>query len=439
MALSRAGKDIFPDKSKTCRALHNILASQHFWRNLAAGFRPDPTLGSQLDDYSTKELMQWTLRRLRSQAQLNSSDPLRFHARMIAFENVENVGRTDRVELLSGGRWMFSFHECGAGYVTDLDEEQPQPRILFTRPSEYAFHGSCTWVDQDQPLPSLYVAVFNHHMKEHQKGNIFRISFKKDSSTTFIVKRLSVIRDGPYQAIRMSTAVSKEYFIQQITQLHVPEGVSKLQLRRFSPRASTGTMPIVERPIPITSGPAHLFFLPGNRIGSITRNGIEILSFNNSTAADGTAMLDLVSVHHIPGPHDPDRMSPPFIKSNHIYLLSAYRDTLERIIIDHDTAVPPTSEEIGKVVYDRSRPTGQACFGPSTCVLIPSYSKPLLELATCEFNAPGAPHISCREYDRTYDPPLSRPLMALAFDETSGRVVFETDLHKGRPLVMEFI
>ncbi|KAF9441945.1 hypothetical protein P691DRAFT_779619 [Macrolepiota fuliginosa MF-IS2] len=382
--------------------------------------------------------MRWTLRSLRARARLNSSDPLRFHPRMIGFKS---VGRTDRVELLSGGRWMFSVHECGAGYVTDLDEEQPRPRVLFNRSGEYTLNNSCTWVDRDQPLPSLYVAVFNRHMQEYQKGRIciFRISFKKDSSTTFLVKRLSVTRDGPYQAIRMSAAVSKEYFIQQITQIHVPGGMSKLQLRRFSPRASTGAMPIVERPIPITSGPAHLFFLPGNRIGFITRNSIEILCFNNSTAADGTATLDLISIHHISGPHDPDRMSPPFIKSDHIYLVSAYRDTLERIIIDHDTTIPPTSEEIGKVVYNPTKPTGQACFGPSTCVLIRTYFKPLFELATCEFNAPGTPHILCREYDQIYNPPLSIPRIALAFDETSGRIVFETDFRKGQPLVMELI
>ncbi|KAF9440175.1 hypothetical protein P691DRAFT_803281, partial [Macrolepiota fuliginosa MF-IS2] len=92
---------------------------------------------------------------------------------------------------------------------------------------------------------------------------------------------------------------------------------------------------------------------------------------------------------------------------------------------------------MGKVVYDPIKPAEAACFGPSTCVLIPTYFKPLFELVTYESNEPGAPHISRREYDQIYNPPLSIPRIALAFDETSGRIVFETDFHKGRPLVME--
>ncbi|KAF9449989.1 hypothetical protein P691DRAFT_508376 [Macrolepiota fuliginosa MF-IS2] len=112
--------------------------------------------------------MQWTLRRLRSRARLNSSDPLCFRSRMIPYKK---VGLTGQAELLSGGRWMISVHEDGSGCVTDLDQEQPQPQILFTtfRSGEDSLRDSCTWVDREGPSESLHVAVFNRQMRANRE------------------------------------------------------------------------------------------------------------------------------------------------------------------------------------------------------------------------------------------------------------------------------
>ncbi|KAF9440784.1 hypothetical protein P691DRAFT_767253 [Macrolepiota fuliginosa MF-IS2] len=287
---------------------------------------------------------------------------------MIAYKK---VGRAGQAELLPGGRWMLSVHGNGSGCVTDLDQDQPQPQVLFTtfHAGEDPLRDSCTWIDRERPLSSFHVAVFDRAMTANKKGRIciFRISaLKKDSGTTFVAKRLSVIRDGPCQAWRTSAALSEEYFIQQIK----PDGerMSRLQLRRYSAHAHAGTTAVVERPVALTS-PVHLFFLPGNRVGSITRNAVDIFSFKEFKADDGSAMLDLALIHHISSPQNPYRMSPPFVRSSHTYLVSVH-DTLRRIIVDHDMAVPPTFEETGKVAYDRGDPSRKAWFGPSACVLI---------------------------------------------------------------------
>ncbi|KAF9443911.1 hypothetical protein P691DRAFT_808163 [Macrolepiota fuliginosa MF-IS2] len=424
------------DIRSTCRWFYNATNSRHLWRSLASDVQSSLAPAVRLDGYSSEELMQWTLRSLRARACLNSSGPLRFHSRIVAYK----AARANKAVLLPGGRWFFSVHDNGSAFMVDLDQEQPQPRLLFTNTS----HGrpleeSCTWIDGESLLPSFRVAVYSWEMEANRKTRIciYRIdSAGEDHNTPFVVTRLSTIWENPHRAKRYASALSAKYFVHYIIQDgNGAECVGELRLYWYSREAGALASAVSDKLVRPT-WPSQLFFLPGERIGFITYDFIDVFSIKYDV---DTATLSLISIHHVPHPQNPRHFSPPFIGTTQTYLVSIYEENLRRIIIDHDATLPPVVEEAGKVMLDEDIPD-RAWFGPTACVLLRrSFNKPVFDVATYEFHAPpGAARISCREHFQSYDPPNSQPKGILAFDETVGRIVF-LGRSGGGHLVMDLI
>ncbi|KAF9443912.1 hypothetical protein P691DRAFT_376368 [Macrolepiota fuliginosa MF-IS2] len=412
------------DMRLTCKWFHNAMDSQHFWRTLASDVQTGLAPVAQLDGYSSEELMRWTLRSLRARACLNSSGPLRFRSRVIA----SKVARANKAELLPGGRWFFSVHDNGSAFIVDLDQEQPQPQLLFTNTSSIGrpLGESCTWIDGGSLPLSFRVAVYSWEMEVNRKTRIciYRVdNAGEDPNTPFVATRLSVIWENPRRAKRYASALSAKYFVHYIMQDGNEEEdyVGELRLYRYSRKTDALASAVSEKLIAPT-WPCQLFFLPGERIGFITRNFINVFSIKYNV---DTAALSLVSIHHVLHPQDPEHFSPPFIRTTQTHLMSIYEENLRRITIDHDATLPPVVEEAEKVIPNQNIPD-KVWFGPTACILLRRpFNKPVFDVATYEFHAPpGAARISCREHFQSYDPPNSQPKGILAFDETIGRIVF---------------
>jgi len=149
---------------QTCKRLYNLTNSRRFWSGLARVLCSKPDVGNvkyQLGDYSGVELMQWTLRRLRTQDQWASeylSRPLQFRSRLIEGNLLLN-----RAQLLRGGRWLFTLLYDGTAQIQDLDQVDPQPQFLFRShlDNEEPLAEFQIWIDETKSDLTFLVATYS--------------------------------------------------------------------------------------------------------------------------------------------------------------------------------------------------------------------------------------------------------------------------------------
>ncbi len=137
---------------------------EKFWANLARDLCSKPGIGKlvyPLGNYSTIELMHWTLHRLRARnywASGDDSHPLRFRSRL-----VEGGFALSGAVLIRGGRWLFTMRRGGSAHALNLEEESPQPRLLFNtyRPTERPLAQFRVWIDESKKSLSFRVATYS--------------------------------------------------------------------------------------------------------------------------------------------------------------------------------------------------------------------------------------------------------------------------------------
>lgn len=139
------------------------MNSERFWTNFARSLCSKPGIGEityPFGNYSTVELMHWTLRRLRARDRWLSDDPsqpLQFRSRLI-----DGDRGLYGAELLRGGRWLFTIRQNGTAHILDLEKEPPQPQFLFKthRPSEDPLTKFQIWINETKRELSFRVATY---------------------------------------------------------------------------------------------------------------------------------------------------------------------------------------------------------------------------------------------------------------------------------------
>lgn len=174
-----------------------------------------------------------------------------------------------------------------------------------------------------------------------------------------------------------------------------------------------------------------VFFIPGNRVVFSAPTFINIYITNLD---QGSAPLNMTLLHHVPISQAANLLSTPFIGSHCTYLVGTSEDTFRRITIKHDHILPPVIEELGNL-DPLELTSSDVRFGPSASII--SQSRTSFEIITYEFSAGRA---SFRR--KQYDAPDKRSLRIrclVAFDDSVGRIVLQTNASRDQLMVLDLI
>ncbi len=145
--------------------------------------------------------------------------------------------------------------------------------------------------------------------------------------------------------------------------------------------------------------------------------------------------MRLVLLHHIPVPQAGYILSAPFIGSQCTFLLGTYQGNFRRINFHRDNTSPPTLQDLGSLAQLPRRIPAKIRFGPSAAVVFRSSNS--LEIITYEYCVDRSCFIR-KQHDLPEDPSLqARPLAA--FDDSTGRIVLETNADGDKLLVLDLI
>jgi len=203
-----------------------------------------------------------------------------------------------------------------------------------------------------------------------------------------------------------------------------------LQLHRYSQDLPYSASNFVETCVE-SDEPANIFFVAGDRVVFAAPTFINIYTIS---LYQDSSPSKLVLLHRFPISQAPHLLSDPFIGSHGTYLVGIYKDAFRRITIKHDHNIPPIVEELGNLEpLSRELETFDVRFEPSASLV---WSERFLDIIMYENWVDGA-YFRRKQYD-TSDYEVSVRCL-VAFDDSIGRIVVDTDTSQGQLMVLDLL
>ncbi|KAF9441767.1 hypothetical protein P691DRAFT_790704 [Macrolepiota fuliginosa MF-IS2] len=215
----------------TCKALYGALQSRHLWHIIASEMEHKSCVPrnfeGNLQEYTTQELQQWVLRRLRARECWLSESGYPTMVRTGLFRRDRSM---QPGQLLPGGRWRVTMSAtCTRMYAYDLDSPERgmlEPILLFDvgekdshdeTPDILGEYG--IWIDlsrnQDQSFRVLVWRIACPEVPSHvTRTCIYQVSVQGHGpAATFEVKCLAILRS--YDRVnRPVAAISAEHLVE---------------------------------------------------------------------------------------------------------------------------------------------------------------------------------------------------------------------------------